>query len=127
MKKILLAILFMGLSMPLLADGPPVEVHSGTQTKSCFSVSCSSSTATAIKAANPKRLAWTISNPSASYVVYLATYPITAAEIVTGGAYHTLGATKDYWEEQNPYTGIIYGLTQASQTAIVITGEERSR
>ena len=127
MKKIVFLILFMIMAIPLLAGGPPVEVWPATQSKSCFSVSCSSNTATLFKAANTKVTAWTISNPSSSYVVYMATYPITAAEITTGGAYHTLGATKDYWEEFNPYQGAMYGLTQAGQSPIVITGELRSR
>lgn len=129
MRKILLTISLLFIATSLFAAAYPVEIWPATDTagKEMFSVSCSSSTATLILASDTRRVAYTISNPSDSYSVYIATYAITAAEITTGGAWHRIKPDKDYYEESNCATQAIYGLTQAEQTPIVVSGEKRIR
>lgn len=114
--------------LPAIVFAGVAELWSTTQSKDCFSVSCSSSTATQVLDANTSRLAWTVSNPSSSYTVYIATYAVTATEAVTTGkAWHRIPPLSSYYEEVNPYLGAIYILTPSGQTAIVVSGEERVR
>ncbi len=114
--------------LPVLVFAGVAELWSTTDSKTCFSVSCSSTTATLVLAANTQRVGWMVSNPSSSYSVILATTAISAATgATTGGAWHKIPPLSSYYEDVNPYLGAIYILTPSGQTAIVISGEERER
>ncbi len=95
-----------------------------------YSVSASSSTATLWRpgvSGSTIRCGWTLKDPSASYVVYWSTFPITAAGIVAGGHYTTIQPKGADWQDLYAYQGPIYVLTEAGQSAITVTGEERLR
>lgn len=114
--------------LPVMAYATVAEIWSTTASKDCFSVSCSSSTATQVLDANTQRVAWSVTNPHATNTVYISTYGVTAATAVTtGGAYHRIAANSTYTEDINPYLGALYILTPSGETAIVISGEERVR
>lgn len=115
------------LSLLFASYAGAVELTSITQTKEMFSVTLSSSTGTAILPIDTARIAFTISNPSSSYSIYLSTYAITAAEITTGKAWMRILPGCSYFEETNAAWQAIYGLTQAGQTAIVVSGELRKK
>lgn len=114
--------------LPVMAYATVAEIWSTTASKDCFSVSCSSSTATLVLDANTHRVGWMVSNPSSSYSVILATSTISAATgATTGGAWHSIPPLSSYYEDVNPYLGAIYILTPSGVTAIVISGEEREK
>jgi len=82
-------------------------------------VTCSSVTATEIRPSNEFRKKIFIQNVESSQVVYISTYAATATtaliRVSTGGSI-TSG--------NNPYTGAIYGLSDAGATAEIRVLEE---
>lgn len=121
MKKFLVLFALLIVTVPLYAGWDMIFPAQ----KDCYAIQTSSSTATLLFAAKSTRIGWTVTNPSSSYSVYIATYPITAAEIVSGKAWHQVLPSTSYWEsngEATPWP--IYILSQSGQS-ILVSGEQR--
>lgn len=128
MKKILLTIGLLCLTSNAFAGAYPIEMWPATESKDCFSVSCSSTTATEVLDANTSRVAWTVSNPNSTYCMYISTFAITSTGLTDGKAWHKIDPAvngTNYSEEVNPYLGAIYIIVPSGTTTI--SGEERIR
>lgn len=122
MKKFLVLLALLIVAVPLYAGWDSLAITS----KDCYAVAASSNTATLLFAAKDYRIGFTVTNPSSSYSIYEATYPITAAEIVAGKAWHQILPGTSKWEANGEATsGPIYILTQPGQTPILCSGEQR--
>ena len=124
MRTVLIVFSLLCIASNIFAAAYPMEVWTATTNKSCFLASAPSDTAALAISSRAARLAWTISNPHSTYSIYITTYAAPAAD-ATGRIGHAIGPLKDYYEEDNAYTGDVYIICPSGTT--IVSGEERWR
>jgi len=120
MKKLFLVILLVLMATGVYAAWDNVSVSTWEN----WSKSCSTSAATEVRPARTNRINWSVTNPNATYSIYIATFSITS--IATDGAWHEVLPGTTYWNPKGESPdGAIYILTEPTSPAeIVVSGDE---
>lgn len=123
MKK-LLVILFSILLMASVAYGAVLVgvTSEANGWKTGPGVTCSSTTATSVLAANSTRLSFTIVNPSDDYSVWMSSYAATSTSQCI-----EIQHNNSYYKDINPWLGPIFVLTDPGQTPIKVSFDETWR